>query len=546
MRRALFRRAGRGAMRNAALTLRRCGCGRQAEGEECEECRQQRLQRAPAALEAGAARASASSMDFGRVRVHADARAGGPSLLQRQGDAKGAAKAPPSDEEKLKEAAKKVGEAFLETEPGKEIKKQATELGEKFVSSLGGKVVAGSAIAGALSYIIATNKELPMQVPEIPLDKVKPGLKMKITWEGPVRDPSKAMVTFTYTPGAGGSSKKPAMTASEKFRAETAKMAAEQAAFREGLKSPEEKAAEEAAFWKAYWGGMNRYGLKPLSIPGAGPEKKEEESLLRRAPSGSSASAPALAPPIVDDALAGSAVALPGDVRAHMEQRFGHDFGHVRVHADSRAHDSAAAVGARAYTVGHDVVFAAGEYAPHTPQGRQLVAHELAHVVQQDTAGTSLDVRGGIEIGAVDDPLEHEAETAARRATGSDAAVSPEVAGAHDARRSARAAAHHVARAPLLQRDDGVGEKKEEMPIERVPYGEKGPPVKPEAAPTWRACWMRRGSSGNASRSSSRRAAVWRRTRRTTPSPGCSTGATSRRRSRPRSTGHARAARTSR
>jgi len=393
-------------LRRSPEVLRRCACGGSGmAGGQCAECRKKRQspQRSPVVSGGG----------------------GGASLLQREGDGKAA----PSSEEKMKEAAKKVGEAFLETEPGKEIKKQASELGEKFVSSLAGKVVAGSAIAGALGYIVAKNKELPMQLPEIPLDKVKPGLRMRVTWEGPVRDPAKAMITFTYTPGAGSAPKKPTMTEKEKFRAETAKMAAEQAAFREGLKSPEEKAAEEEAFWKAYWGGMGKYGLRPLAIPGVGPEKekKEEETPLRREPSGRSGGAPAVAPPIVEETLASGGSSLPRELRAHMEQQFGHDFGHVRVHADTRADASAAAVGARAYTVGSAVVFAAGQYAPHTETGRRLVAHELAHVVQQDGGRNAIGNCQGIAIGAVDDPQEREAESLARAVARDDGSPAPPV-----------------------------------------------------------------------------------------------------------------------
>jgi hypothetical protein len=68
-----------------------------------------------------------------------------------------------------------------------------------------------------------------------------------------------------------------------------------------------------------------------------------------------------------------------------MEPRFGHDFGHVRVHADTAAADSARAVHALAYTVGHHVVMGAGRYLPHSNPGRKLLAHELTHVVQQAT-----------------------------------------------------------------------------------------------------------------------------------------------------------------
>jgi hypothetical protein len=66
-----------------------------------------------------------------------------------------------------------------------------------------------------------------------------------------------------------------------------------------------------------------------------------------------------------------------------MEPRFGADFGHVRVHTDDRAAASARAVAARAYTVGSHLVFGDGTYSPGTTSGRRLLAHELAHVVQQ-------------------------------------------------------------------------------------------------------------------------------------------------------------------
>ncbi|MCA8975777.1 MAG: DUF4157 domain-containing protein, partial [Planctomycetes bacterium] len=80
---------------------------------------------------------------------------------------------------------------------------------------------------------------------------------------------------------------------------------------------------------------------------------------------------------------------LPTATRAFMESRFGHDFSRVRVHTDSTADRSARASSAQAYTVGHDVVFGAGRYAPDTREGRRLLAHELTHVVQQTGAGRS-------------------------------------------------------------------------------------------------------------------------------------------------------------
>jgi len=74
---------------------------------------------------------------------------------------------------------------------------------------------------------------------------------------------------------------------------------------------------------------------------------------------------------------------LDSATRAFFEPRFGHDFSQVRVHSDANAAESAWAVNALAYTVGRDVAFGAGQYAPQTGAGRKLLAHELTHVVQQ-------------------------------------------------------------------------------------------------------------------------------------------------------------------
>lgn len=88
-------------------------------------------------------------------------------------------------------------------------------------------------------------------------------------------------------------------------------------------------------------------------------------------------------PASVQLALASAGHPLDAETRAFMEPRFGRDFGDVRVHTGAQADESARAVDARAYTVGRDLAFRAGEYAPHTPAGRRLLAHDLAHVVQQ-------------------------------------------------------------------------------------------------------------------------------------------------------------------
>ena len=84
------------------------------------------------------------------------------------------------------------------------------------------------------------------------------------------------------------------------------------------------------------------------------------------------------------DTRQGPGLALSASVRAFFEPRFGHDFSQVRIHTDSRAAESACALDALAYTVGRDIVFATGQYSPETPSGQRLLAHELAHTLQQE------------------------------------------------------------------------------------------------------------------------------------------------------------------
>jgi len=110
-------------------------------------------------------------------------------------------------------------------------------------------------------------------------------------------------------------------------------------------------------------------------------EEDEQEAVQLKASGGDSGGM--AAPDSVYHALSGGGQPLDSETRAYMEPRFGQDFSGVRVHIDSQAAQSAAEVGARAYTVGQDVVFGAGEYAPGTTAGKQLIAHELAHTVQQ-------------------------------------------------------------------------------------------------------------------------------------------------------------------
>jgi hypothetical protein len=118
--------------------------------------------------------------------------------------------------------------------------------------------------------------------------------------------------------------------------------------------------------------------------------------------------------PVKDVVGSGGGTPLDKDTRQFMESRLGHDFGDVRVHTDSKAAESAKAVNAQAYTVGTDVVFQSGKYAPETHEGKHMLAHELTHVVQQRSGSVSgTPAPGGINISDPSDGFEQQAERTA-------------------------------------------------------------------------------------------------------------------------------------
>ena len=114
-------------------------------------------------------------------------------------------------------------------------------------------------------------------------------------------------------------------------------------------------------------------------------------------------------PPVVHQVLRSPGVALDADTQSFMGTRFGLDFSRVRIHHDPKAATSAAAVNALAYTVGHHVVFGEGQYRPGSREGRGLLAHELTHVLQQNSAAPD------IERLAIDDGEYSAAEAEAER-----------------------------------------------------------------------------------------------------------------------------------
>jgi hypothetical protein len=141
-------------------------------------------------------------------------------------------------------------------------------------------------------------------------------------------------------------------------------------------------------------------------------ECKKKHSTLQRRSVGTAAQA--VAPPVVHEVLRSPGQPLDLSARGIMESRLGHDFSRVRMHTDAKAAQSARAVSAQAYTVGSNVVFESGQYAPQNAAGSSLLAHELTHVIQQSHASTS---RNSLSIAPANDSAEREADAAASLAS---------------------------------------------------------------------------------------------------------------------------------
>jgi hypothetical protein len=113
----------------------------------------------------------------------------------------------------------------------------------------------------------------------------------------------------------------------------------------------------------------------------------------------------------VDRAASSSGTALPAHIQRQFEGSLGADLSSVRVHTGSDSQEAAHAVGAKAYTVGNDIHFAAGRYQPDDPFGMHLLAHEVAHTVQQ--SGGAQRRQHKLEVSTPQDAAEHEADRAA-------------------------------------------------------------------------------------------------------------------------------------
>jgi hypothetical protein len=132
----------------------------------------------------------------------------------------------------------------------------------------------------------------------------------------------------------------------------------------------------------------------------------------------------------IDNATRSGGSPLDSASRVQMESSFGTDFSSVRVHTGSDADASARKLGAHAYTVGEDVVFANGRFDPGSPVGQRTLAHELTHVVQQRSGPVEgTDTGGGVKVSHPSDQYERAAESMADTVVAGRMAAEPAPAG---------------------------------------------------------------------------------------------------------------------
>src|SRR5215831_15026596 len=139
--------------------------------------------------------------------------------------------------------------------------------------------------------------------------------------------------------------------------------------------------------------------------------QNESTGYLARDPDNSSTpSSPRIDRPQVS---LGTGQPLDKESRSLMESQFDRELDQVRIHTDHHAKTSAENFNANAYTLGRDIYFAEGKYAPQTAEGRHLLAHEVAHTIQQSESRLfskpGIQMETGLVLGDVDDTLEHEA-----------------------------------------------------------------------------------------------------------------------------------------
>jgi Domain of unknown function (DUF4157) len=163
--------------------------------------------------------------------------------------------------------------------------------------------------------------------------------------------------------------------------------------------------------------------------------------------------------PVHDVVNSGGGSPLPAETRADMETRFGGaDFGDVRVHTDSAAHESAKSVNAHAYTVGSSIVFQRDTYDPDSDSGKHMLAHELTHVIQQRNGPVDgTDSGGGIKVSDPSDRFEREAVTNADHVMSAPTPASPSAP-----------AVQRASEEPTVQREDAPEEETAQTFVQRA------------------------------------------------------------------------------
>ncbi len=140
--------------------------------------------------------------------------------------------------------------------------------------------------------------------------------------------------------------------------------------------------------------------------------RQKRPGLVQRSATGTQS--PSVAPATVHEVLRSPGRPLDAETRAFMEPRLGHDFSQVRVHTDAKAAQAAGSIGASAFTAGQDIVFGSRQYAPRTGKGQRLLAHELTHVIQQESSTSAMQPD---QLGPINDRLEAEASHMAEQVT---------------------------------------------------------------------------------------------------------------------------------
>ena len=150
----------------------------------------------------------------------------------------------------------------------------------------------------------------------------------------------------------------------------------------------------------------NALGMPTVSNPGDRSEHEADRlaDQILRLPDPRRAETPLAATHLPADTPAwpGAGRKLPSATRKFFEPRFGFDFNRLRIHTDAEAAQSARALNAHAFTIGRDIVFGAGRFAPHTSAGQRLLAHELAHVVQPAASRPLIQRQKAVEPTAAD------------------------------------------------------------------------------------------------------------------------------------------------